>query len=102
MTGPLDVAYELYEIRDGEHGLKPLARFGSSAKPLEGTPEAVSREAREVFIKARGDDGARKRANAQKVGEALKRSWDKDGAFTRDLDRLLTHASSTTAEVIRS
>lgn len=94
MTGPLDCAYELYNIRDGEHGLKPLARFGPSAKPLEGTPEAVAREAREVFAKARGEDGARKRANAQRIGEELKRGWHMDGPFTKEVNKLLTHATS--------
>ena len=94
MTGPLDVAYELYNIRDGEHGLKPLARFGPSAKSLEGTPEAVAAEAREIFVKARSEDGARKRANAQRIGEELKRGWDMDGAFTKEVNKLLTHATS--------
>ena len=87
----INVGYELFEIRNGKRGLKPLHRFGPNAKPIEGTTESVAREFRKVLAMARGIDGITKRDNAVKLGNEFRRGWDKDGAFTKDLARLLSN-----------
>ena len=87
----LNVGYELFEIRSGKRGLKPLHRFGPGAKPIEGTLESVAREFREVLANAQGIDGTTKRANAVKIGNQLKRGWDQDGRYTKDLARLVSN-----------
>ena len=74
----LDVAYELFEVRTGEYGLKPIHRLGRA--PI-GTIEAVREEAHDILEKAFGEDGARKRASMKVLSEKIGRAWDEDEAF---------------------
>ena len=82
----LDVAYELFEVRTGESGLKPIHRLGRA--PV-GTIEAVREEAHTVLDKAFGADGARKRANAQALAREAAKAWDEEGPARRDLRRFV-------------
>ena len=82
----IDVAYELFEIRDGESGLKPIYRTG---KAPEGTVEALRREASEVLEKAFGDDGARKRAKMEQLKSAVMQAWTESGASKVALESFL-------------
>ena len=86
----LNIGYELFQTRNGEHGTKPIHRHGPNAGPIEGTVESVEKEFRDVLAKARGEDGASRRANAMKIGEILKNGWNEDGACTSELRRLLS------------
>jgi hypothetical protein len=76
LSGSLDVAYQLFEVRTGMHGLKPICRTG---KTPEGTIESVKREFSEVLEKMRGKDGTRKRTNVQKIRESLVASGQEGG-----------------------
>ncbi|KAK7682539.1 hypothetical protein QCA50_014339 [Cerrena zonata] len=86
LSSVLDVAYELFEIRTGELGLKPIHRLGKA--PL-GTVEAIRNEASSVLEKAFGADGARKRANMKILQEAVSSTWSENGPAQRDLLRLI-------------
>ena len=80
------MAYELFEVRTGENGLKPIYRLGRA--PI-GSLDAVRDEARSVLEKAFGEDGARKSANMKKLQEAVKNTWNEDGPARRDLRRFI-------------
>ena len=86
----LKIGYELFETRNGEHGTKPIHRRGPNAGRIEGTIESVEKEFRGVLEKARGEDGAMRRANAMKISLILKNGWNEDGACTNELRRLLS------------
>ncbi|KAJ3487389.1 hypothetical protein NLI96_g3563 [Meripilus lineatus] len=80
----LDVAYELIEVRNGD-GLKPILRNGRT--PV-GTVEAVRKEVAEVLENAFGLDGERKRANMQKLREAMAAGWKEGGSARTSLHAL--------------
>jgi hypothetical protein len=86
----LDVAFELIQVRSGESGLKPLCR-GVQAK---GTPEAVVAEVKDMLRRARGEEGARKRRNAEVMRDKLRMAWEEGGEAlesVRRLGRLASH-----------
>ena len=66
--------------------MKPIHRLGRA--PV-GTIEAVREEAHTVLDKAFGEDGARKRANAQSLAREIAKAWNEDGPARRDLRRFL-------------
>ena len=84
LTDILDVAYELYEIRNGL-GLKPIFRNG---KVPVGTVEAVREEAARVLENAFLADGQRKRENPKKLREAILGSWSDGGSSRLSMDAL--------------
>lgn len=71
LTDVLDVAYELYEVRNGL-GLKPIFRNG---KVPVATVEAVREEAARVLENAFLADGQRKRENLKRLRDAVLSSW---------------------------
>ena len=81
-----DIAYELFEIRTGDHSEKEIARLG---KAPTGTLDAVRAEARDVLDKAFGEDGKRKRENTMKMREAVLNAWNEDGTSKRDVEKLM-------------
>ena len=81
-----NVAYELFEVRTGERGLKPPHRLGRAPT---GTLDALRDEAHDVLRKAFGDDGLKKRANVKSLQEAILSAWNESGASRKDLDRLI-------------
>lgn len=85
----LKIGYELFQTRNGEHGVKPIHRHGPDAGPIEGTVESVEKEFRDVLAKARGEDGAIRRANASKISQVLQNGWNQDGVCSNELRRLL-------------
>ena len=87
LSSVLDVAYELFEVRTGENGLKPLHRLGRA--PI-GTLDAVRDETRVVLEKAFGEDGARKRANLEKLQEVISGSWDEGWPAKKDMRRFVS------------
>ena len=90
LSAVLDVAYELFEIRTGDYGLKPIHRLGKS--PV-GTIEAVREETNEILAKAFGEDGARKRANMKKLQQEVLNTWNEDGPAQKDLRRFIATLS---------
>lgn len=81
------MGYELVEVRTGELGLKPLHRFGGQGP--EGTVDAVKREIRDTLQKMGGEDGVRRRANAERVMEEIRHSWDEGGVCREALMEFL-------------
>jgi hypothetical protein len=66
--------------------MKPLHRTGTAP---EGTLEAVRREITDILDKMRGQDGATKRANAEKIRDALVATTQEGGQGRNALIRLL-------------
>ncbi|EKM54549.1 glycosyltransferase family 1 protein [Phanerochaete carnosa HHB-10118-sp] len=91
LTENLDVAYELFEVRTGESGLKPIYRTG---KAPTGTLEAVREEAITVLGKAFGEDGVKKRANIQRLREASLKLWKEGGEAHVAAEQLLDWISA--------
>ena len=87
LTTNLDVAYELLEVRTGEHGLKPIYRTG---KAPSGSTEAVRVEADQVLRSAFGDEGKRKRDNVEKLQRELSDAWAEQGSSRLALTRFLS------------
>ncbi|KAK7682538.1 hypothetical protein QCA50_014338 [Cerrena zonata] len=86
LSGALNVAYELFEVRTDPHGLKPIHRLGRA--PI-GTIEAAREEAHSVLDNAFGEDGSRKRANMKKLQQEVTNTWNEDGPARRDLRRFI-------------
>ncbi|KAF8583172.1 glycosyltransferase family 1 protein [Ramaria rubella] len=89
LTLDLDVAFELIEGRTG-HGLKPLHR-GVTPK---GTIEAVAAEARDIIRRALGPEGARKRKNAEKLRDDMRKEWEEGGNALKNLREFLDDLGS--------
>ncbi|KAF8227378.1 UDP-Glycosyltransferase/glycogen phosphorylase, partial [Tricholoma matsutake] len=89
LTLTLDVAFELIQVRTGESGLRPLYR-GVQAT---GTPDAVASEARHVLQSARGEEGKKKRRNAEVLRDNLRKAWEEDGEGMINLRRFLRDSS---------
>lgn len=75
LTQNLNVAFHLVEIRTGI-GLKPLY----SGRVPQGTREAIEAEFRDVIDQARGDVGAVKRKNAERLKDELAEAWATGGS----------------------
>ena len=86
LTDQLDIAYELVEIRTGDHANKPVCRSG---KIPVGTVDAIRAEAEDIFARAFGADGERKRANVTKLQEATKMAWAEGGSSLRGINNFL-------------
>jgi hypothetical protein len=86
LSANLHVAYQLVEVRTGKQGMKPLYRTG---KAPEGTLEAVRREIIDVLDKMGGQDGATKRAGAEKIRDALIATTQEGGQGRKALISLL-------------
>ena len=86
LSSSLDVAYQLFEVRTGVHGLKPIRRTG---KTPEGTVESVKREFTEVLANMRGADGTRKRENVKRIRDALVATGQEGGQARQALINLL-------------
>ncbi|OCH84632.1 UDP-Glycosyltransferase/glycogen phosphorylase [Obba rivulosa] len=80
LSDNLQVAYELIEVRTGERGLNSIYRNGRVPK---GTVEAVRDEARDVLVKAFGEDGRQKRANLERLQQAFAQAWQEGGSSRR-------------------
>ena len=54
-----------------------------------GTVDAVVMEVEEVLQRMGGEEGARKRWNAEEVGNRFRRAWEVGGTGLEDFKRLL-------------
>ena len=80
-----NLGYELFEVRTGD-GLRPIHRLGDWSP--EGTVEAVKREFSETILKMKGEDGATKRANAQRFRDAFAKLWAPGGENWKEIKRI--------------
>ncbi|KAI0071140.1 UDP-Glycosyltransferase/glycogen phosphorylase [Panus rudis PR-1116 ss-1] len=86
LSSILNVAYELFEVRTGDEGLRPLHRTGKAPR---GTIEAVREEASYVLDNAFGSDGQTKRANIEKLRDEVLGAWSEKGPARRDMEKLV-------------
>lgn len=82
----LDVAYELFEVRNSVLGLRPSLRL--SGRAPSGTLEAIQEEAVIVLGQAFGPDGRLKRKNAQRISKELESGWYDGGHCFNEIQRL--------------
>ena len=87
LTQNLDVAYELTEVRSGVHAKKPLYRTG---KTPTGTPESIKAELYHILDLAFGEDGKKKRANMEKLRDAVAHAWTEEGKSSQTLSQFLS------------
>ncbi|KLO16953.1 UDP-Glycosyltransferase/glycogen phosphorylase [Schizopora paradoxa] len=89
LSWTLNVAYELFEARNGPHGLAPILRLGSRAP--KGTIDAFTAEFINVLEQAKGEDGALKRANAKRISDEIKGIWVEGGSGWAEIRRLVRY-----------
>lgn len=89
LSSALNVAYELFEARNGQHGLAPILRLGGRAP--KGTLDAFTAELLSVLEQAKGDDGALKRAYAKRISDEIKGTWAEGGAGWAEIRRLVRY-----------
>jgi hypothetical protein len=89
------VAIELFEVRTGEHGLKPIRRLGDRV-PV-GTREAVGREIREMIDLVRGPMGKELTLNAARFKKEIAEAWEEGGVGKRELRAFLAKFVDRTA-----
>lgn len=77
----LDVAFELKEIRSGQ--------FWSTQEQASTKIDRFRAELQSVFGMMAGHIGARKRANAERIGKTMSSVWSKDGRARNELIRFL-------------
>jgi hypothetical protein len=83
-----NAAFELLSVREGPATQPPL-RAERAGVIVDFTVDAVRKEARQLLVQIHGDEGARVRANANKLGEAMDASWKQDGEASTQLEALL-------------
>ena len=86
LVNSLNVAYELFELRSGS-GLRPIHRLGDRAP--ERTVESARREFSEILASTRGEIGAKKRENAQRIQKQLKSNWTPGGYSWKEMGRCM-------------
>jgi hypothetical protein len=86
LSRSLNVAYHLLEVRTGANATRPASRTG---KVPEGSISAVKREVSSVVEMMRGEDGATKRQNVEKIRDALAQTTQDGGYAYQSLVKLL-------------
>ena len=86
LTENLNVAFELFQVRTGEDGLKPLARNGIIA---EGTREAVGVEIRQTIDLCRSEKGQEMRSNAEQLKVKFAETWEVGGIARQEIHKFL-------------
>ncbi|KAJ7743917.1 hypothetical protein DFH07DRAFT_963932 [Mycena maculata] len=76
LTQNLKVAFHFIEVRTGKNGLRPLY----SGRAPEGTRVAVGAEIRAVIDLCRGEAGAAKRKNVERLKGELAEAWAAGGS----------------------
>ncbi|KAG8870885.1 hypothetical protein FRB97_009269 [Tulasnella sp. 331] len=88
MTEVLDCSWELMQVRAGE-GAQPPARGGK----VEGTPDAVTAELKQILIDLKGEVGERKRKNLEAVRKQTLDALSEGGEVRKDVQAVLKLAS---------
>ena len=92
VTENLHAAIELFQVRSGEKGLKPLHRNGLTPA---GMREAVGIEVRQIIDLCRGEKGQEIRSNAEKLKEQFAKAWEQDGAARQEIVKFLRKYART-------
>jgi hypothetical protein len=71
----------------GTGARQPLRMEGKEI--VDFSVEGVRRETRELLRKIKGEEGARVRANAERLGAEIDKSWKVGGEARGELDRFL-------------
>ena len=88
VTENLYAAFELFQVRSGEDGLKPLYRNGLIITPA-GSREAVGIEVRQTIDLCRSEKGQEIRSNAEKLKVKFAIAWEEDGAARQEIRKFL-------------
>ena len=91
VTENLHAGFELFQVRSGEEGLKPLYRNGLTPA---GSREAVGIEVRHIIDQCRSEKGQEIRSNAEKLKVKFAKAWEEDGAARQEFREFL-HKYST-------
>jgi hypothetical protein len=83
-----DAAFELLSVREGAGARQPLRADRAGIK-IYFTIDGVRGETRQLLLRMRNEEGARIRANARKLGEAMDSSWHPGGDASTQLEALL-------------
>ena len=86
VTENLKAAIELFQVRSGEEGLKPLYRNGLTPA---GSRKAVGIEVRQTIDLCRGEKGQELRKNAEEFKVKFAKAWDQDGPARQEICRFL-------------
>jgi len=93
MSEVLDTGFELLQVRDGPIKGKAM-RGGPEGTEITGTDEAIAKEMDEVLVACQGEEGNRKRANAEKVKLRIWNAHRPEGQIDQHLDSLREFASA--------
>jgi hypothetical protein len=88
LTQDRKAAFELLSVREGPAAQVPL-RAQRAGIEVDFTVDGVRKEVRQLLAQMRGEEGARVRANAEKLGEAMAASWQQDGEARTQLEDML-------------
>ena len=86
VTENLHAGFELFQVRSGDDGLKPIYRNGLTPA---GSREAVGIEIRNTIDLCRSDKGQEMRNNAEKLKVKFAKEWEEDGAARREIRKFL-------------
>jgi hypothetical protein len=86
VTENLNVAFELFQVRTGGDGLKPMHRNGLVP---EGTREAVGIEIRQTIDSCRSEKGREMRSEAEKFRVKFAKAWEEDGIARQEIRKFL-------------
>ena len=92
ITENLKVAFELFQVRTGDNGLKPMHRNGLSST-AEGTREAVGIEIRQTIDLCRSEKGQEMRSCAEKFRVKFAKAWEEDGIARQEIRKFLHNLS---------
>lgn len=92
MSQVLDTGFELLQVRDGPVKGKAY-RGGPNGTEILGTEEAIAREIDEVLAACQGEEGKRKRANAERVKQSIWDAHQPGGQIDRHLELLKRFAT---------
>jgi hypothetical protein len=87
MSEVLDTGFELVQIRDGPVKGKAY-RGGPNGTEITGTDEAIAKEIDAVLDALMGEEGKRKRENAQRVKRLIWDAHQQGGQIDQHLDLL--------------
>jgi hypothetical protein len=82
-----EAAFELLSVREGDGAQQPLRAKGKA--PVDFSVNGVRKETQDLLIKLKGPEGQRVRANAERLGDELDKSWKEGGEARRELQRFM-------------
>ena len=82
----LHAGFELFQVRSGESGLKPLHRNGLTPA---GSREAVGIEVRHTIDLCQSEEGQEVRSNAEKLKVKFANAWEEDGLARQEIRKFL-------------